>query len=137
MNFFSTNFGALISRSGKTQRELAEKIGISESALVNYKKGRVPKQVELRRICDYFGIPPQKLIYEQFESWLHEIGDATSLVRETTGDPLKQEKLLDELLHWKGRAFQAEKALSDIYQRASSAMQASPSFPAATKKPRL
>ncbi len=39
-----------------TQKELAQSLGVSEGAMVNYKRGRIPKAEELVRISSFFGV---------------------------------------------------------------------------------
>lgn len=70
VNYFSHNFRALLERSGKSQKELAAALGCSESAIVNYKRGRIPKDAELQRICEFFDVPPKLILYEKMEAWL-------------------------------------------------------------------
>jgi transcriptional regulator with XRE-family HTH domain len=53
---FSGRFSRLIKESDLTQKELAAAIGVAESAIVNYKRGRVPKAEELLKIAQHFGV---------------------------------------------------------------------------------
>lgn len=45
----------LCENSGRSQKELAAALGISEGALINYKRDRVPKTEELHKLASYFG----------------------------------------------------------------------------------
>lgn len=59
---FSSRFKSLCESSGKTQKELAKLFDISESALVNYKKDRVPRADELLRIATFFDVSIEWLL---------------------------------------------------------------------------
>lgn len=59
---FSLRFKSLCESSGKTQKELAKELGISESALVNYKKDRVPEADALLKISNYFTVSLEWLL---------------------------------------------------------------------------
>jgi transcriptional regulator with XRE-family HTH domain len=114
VNYFAANFRALIKRSGKTQKELARDLKVSASALVNYKQGRVPKDAELKRMCDYFQVSARDLVYGSFEHFLSDRADTTAFVQGATPDPHRQQMLADEINQWKDRALEAEKTLRAI-----------------------
>lgn len=60
---FSERFDFLIKQSGMTQREVAESIGITQSAVNHYKSGRSePKSMELYKISKLFGKPIEWLL---------------------------------------------------------------------------
>ena len=59
---FSPRFKSLCESSGRTQKELAKVLEISEAAIVNYKKDRVPKAEELLRIAVYFNVTIEWLL---------------------------------------------------------------------------
>jgi transcriptional regulator with XRE-family HTH domain len=59
---FSTRFRELLETSGKTQKEIAEVLGLSEGALINYKRASVPKSAELLSIARYFGVTMEWLL---------------------------------------------------------------------------
>lgn len=60
---FSERFAFLINQSGMTQREVAEAIGITQSAVNHYKTGRSePKSLELYKISKLFGKPIEWLL---------------------------------------------------------------------------
>ena len=59
---FSSRFKSLCEGSGRTQKELAKLIDGSESALVNYKKDRVPRADELLRISAFFDVSIEWLL---------------------------------------------------------------------------
>lgn len=52
----------LLADSGKDQKEIACALGVSEGALSNYLKGRVPDLEVLRRMRDYFGMSVDVLL---------------------------------------------------------------------------
>ena len=88
---FSGRFRSLCESSGKTQKRLAELLGTSESALVNYKKDRVPEADVLLRIAKYFNVSIEWLL---------------------TGDePIGQTIPDQSALEWKIRAQEAEKKI--------------------------
>lgn len=59
---FSARFRALLSNSGKTQKEIATALGLSEGALINYKRDSIPKSNELLSISRYFGVTMEWLL---------------------------------------------------------------------------
>jgi transcriptional regulator with XRE-family HTH domain len=59
---FSTRFRELMDTSGKTQKELAAALGLSEGALINYKRDSTPKSHELLAIAQYFGVSMEWLL---------------------------------------------------------------------------
>ena len=60
---FSERFNFLISESKMTQREVAEAIGITQSAVNHYKSGRSePKSMELYKISKLFGVSIEWLL---------------------------------------------------------------------------
>ena len=59
---FSMRFCELLEKCGLTQKELAAKLGMSEGAIVNYKKDRVPKAEELRALAAYFEVSMEWLL---------------------------------------------------------------------------
>lgn len=62
---FGERFRDLVSNSGMTQKELSESLGLSEGALVNYKRGRIPKAEELLSISAFFGVSLKWLLTGQ------------------------------------------------------------------------
>lgn len=63
MNNFSYNLIELRKISGFTQKELAERLGISRSAIGNYEKGiREPDLETLEKIADFFNMDMGQLI---------------------------------------------------------------------------
>lgn len=59
---------SLRSSKGITQKELGEKIGVSNSAVANYEKGyRAPLQDTLFRLSDYFEVPIDYFFPREFE----------------------------------------------------------------------
>jgi transcriptional regulator with XRE-family HTH domain len=88
---FPERFRELVASSGLTQKELANALGLSEGAIVNYKRDRVPKADELVAIANHFGITVD---------WL---------LRGT--EPPGRDASADA---WKSRALAAEKKLDAI-----------------------
>lgn len=88
---FSLRFKSLCESSGKTQKELAKALGISESALVNYKKDRVPEADALLKISNYFTVSLEWLL---------------------TGEETKFKSVPEQsAMAWKVRAEEAEKKI--------------------------
>ena len=57
------NIKRVLERTGKTQRELAEVIGITEASMSRYIHGdRVPKATVLAKIADALGVTTDQLI---------------------------------------------------------------------------
>ena len=71
-NFTSVNFcerfQELLDASGKSQKELASEMELSEAALVNYKRDRLPKAEELLRIARFFRVSVDWLLTGEDES---------------------------------------------------------------------
>lgn len=59
---FSSRFRELLESCGKTQKEVAEALGLSEGALINYKRESVPKSMELLAISRFFGVSMEWLL---------------------------------------------------------------------------
>ena len=59
---FSERFSALINGCGLTQKELSVVLMMSDTAIINYKRGRVPKADELLRIAKYFNVSIEWLL---------------------------------------------------------------------------
>ena len=88
---FSGRFKSLCESSGKTQKKLAELLGTSESALVNYKKDRIPEADVLLRIAKHFNVSIEWLL--------------------TGNEPVGQAVPDQRALEWKIRAQEAEKKI--------------------------
>lgn len=59
---FRERFVELVESSGRTQKELAQVFGVSEGALINWKRGQLPKSEELHRIGEFFGVSMEWLL---------------------------------------------------------------------------
>ena len=59
---FSERFRELTEGAGRTQRELAEEMRISEASFINYRRDRTPKADELLRIAQFFGVTMEWLL---------------------------------------------------------------------------
>ncbi len=60
---FARNLKRLLAESGKQQRDMAEDLGIRESAISNWVCGRaMPKMSRIQEIADYFGVGKSDLI---------------------------------------------------------------------------
>lgn len=72
---FSVRFSDLCTNSDLPQNALAEILGLSVGAIINYKKGRIPKAEELHRIASYFGVSMEWLLTGQddkpVDQWRH------------------------------------------------------------------
>lgn len=53
---FDERFTELMQNSGLTKKELSQVLQMSDSAIINYKRGRIPKADELLRISRYFNV---------------------------------------------------------------------------------
>lgn len=53
-------------KSGKTQQEVADAVGIKQNTLANYEAGvRVPRDSTKQKLADYYGISVQELFFAQ------------------------------------------------------------------------
>ena len=62
---FSTNLNRLLSATGKTQKEVAEVIGVSPQTFNTWCRGiALPRMGKVQRLADYFGVNKSDLIDE-------------------------------------------------------------------------
>lgn len=59
---FSDRFSDLLGNNPLNQKELSISLNISEGALINYKRGRIPKAEELLKIANHFGVSMEWLL---------------------------------------------------------------------------
>ena len=65
---FSNNLRRLIDASGKTQKDVADAIGVSQRIMNVWARGKaIPRMGKIQRLADYFGIEKSQLIDEQPE----------------------------------------------------------------------
>lgn len=65
---FSNNLRRLIDVSGKTQKDVADAIGVSQQIMNVWARGKaIPRMGKIQRLADYFGIEKSQLIDEQPE----------------------------------------------------------------------
>ena len=65
---FSNNLRRLIDASGKTQKDIADAIGVSQQIMNVWARGKaIPRMGKIQRLADYFGIEKSQLIDEQPE----------------------------------------------------------------------
>jgi phage repressor protein C with HTH and peptisase S24 domain/DNA-binding XRE family transcriptional regulator len=91
---FSERLRTLMKSRSITQTELADALGLAQSAISNYLKGRIPKSDILFRLAVYFGVTANSLV-------------ATAPSPEISVDP-------GDYNEWKARAKISEKQLQDI-----------------------
>lgn len=66
---FSNNLRRLIDVSGKTQKEVADAIGVSQQIMNVWVRGKaIPRMGEIQRLADYFGVEKSDLIDEKPEA---------------------------------------------------------------------
>lgn len=66
---FSNNLRRLIDASGKTQKDVADAIGVSQQIMNVWARGKaIPRMGKIQRLADYFGIEKSQLIDEQPEA---------------------------------------------------------------------
>lgn len=65
---FSNNLRRLIDASGKTQKDVADAIGVSQQIMNVWARGKaIPRMGKIQRLADYFGIEKSDLIDEKPE----------------------------------------------------------------------
>ena len=65
---FARNLTRYIAQSGKTQKELADMLGVAQSTFNNWCTGvRYPRMDKVEQLADYFGIKKSDLIEEKVE----------------------------------------------------------------------
>lgn len=98
---FTKNLNYYINDSGKTQKEIAEKIGVSPQTFNTWCQGiAIPRMGKVQMLADYFGILKSDLIEEKshapkspkimdYYNQLNDIGkhEATKRVEELTNLP--------------------------------------------------
>jgi transcriptional regulator with XRE-family HTH domain len=62
---FSRTFCDLMEARGVSQPRLAGEIGIAQSAVFNYRNGRIPKALELLSISQFFGVTMEFMLTGQ------------------------------------------------------------------------
>lgn len=80
---------------------IADLIGLSQSALVNYKRGRTPKPAELVKICGFFKVSPADLLFSEWAAFgaeLREIREAEEKAVAGGGTLAEQQQRFDALL---------------------------------------
>lgn len=99
--------------SGKNQKELARELGISEAALINYKRDRIPKAEELHRLATYFGVSIDWILTGSQS--LARAGTRFLSVAEMSDQGLLAEDAVEYgRSSWQERAIKAEKKLADL-----------------------
>lgn len=105
--FLSTNISYLRKKKKKSQLDMAEDFGYSNTTISNWEKGtRIPESLDLPRIADYFGINIDELMrkdlrlddenYQPIENkdFAEEIAD---ILKNSTLSKKKQEKILSDI----------------------------------------
>jgi repressor LexA len=60
---FSRNLKRYIDKSGRTQKEIAEEIGVGQSTFSDWVKGRIyPRMDKVEKLANYFGIQKSDLV---------------------------------------------------------------------------
>ncbi len=60
---FSRNLKRYIDKSGRTQKEIAEEIGVGQSTFTDWVKGRIyPRMDKVEKLANYFGIQKSDLV---------------------------------------------------------------------------
>lgn len=66
---FARNLTRYIAQSGKTQKELADMLGVAQSTFNNWCTGvRYPRMDKVDQLADYFGIKKSDLIEDKTEN---------------------------------------------------------------------
>ena len=79
MNSFYENFLTQCAKANKTPSGVAAAIGLSNAAASGWKKGKVPSEVTLEKLAQYFNVPASELMGEQKEK---PTGNADGLTEE-------------------------------------------------------
>lgn len=102
---FSDRFSALVAASPLSQKGLAEVLHVAESAIVNYKNGRIPKAEELLRIATHFRVQMEwlltgnggKTLSEAFNKWLEGLRVTNPKGFDEKGNFIRDEALLSSV----------------------------------------
>lgn len=68
MSTFYKNYVKLCAEKGVSSSAVAEKIGLSRTSPHGWKKGKMPSDVNLQKIADYFGVTVEYLNGEEEEA---------------------------------------------------------------------
>lgn len=105
--FLSTNISYLRKKKRKSQLEMADDFGYSNTTISNWEKGtRIPESLDLPRIADYFNINIDELMRKDFrledenyqpienKDFAEQIAD---ILRNSTLSQKKQDKILSDI----------------------------------------
>jgi len=71
-SFFAKNLLFLMKQFGATQQDLADGLGVSQTAISKYLKGRIPRAEILVELGNYFGVPVADLLYGDLQTKTRE-----------------------------------------------------------------
>ena len=99
---FSIRFRELLEGCGRTQKDVAAALGLSEGALINYKRDSIPKSMELLAIARFFGVTMEWLLTGESGGKTQvqtmrmgpDLSEARAAVREAKAVLAKLEKVL-------------------------------------------
>jgi transcriptional regulator with XRE-family HTH domain len=94
---FGENLRICVARSGKTQREIADFIGVTSSTFNEWVKGKkYPRIEKIEMLAQYFGVTKAELIERQSHA---EVGEKdSSLISNESGKQLYAADVLDIII---------------------------------------
>jgi transcriptional regulator with XRE-family HTH domain len=80
---FSRTFCAVMDAQNINQPRLASEVGLAQSAIYNYRNGRIPKAIELLKLARFFGVTMEFLLTgKQLDPSTRRLPDADEIRRE-------------------------------------------------------
>jgi transcriptional regulator with XRE-family HTH domain len=112
LNFlnFSSRLTKLMASSGKTQKELAAILGVSEGTMINWKRGQLPKGEELWGLSRCFGVSMEWLLTGEGSA-----NEPSHGVAENGQAPYGTAS-------WQDRALAAEQRLAELHSEISATL---------------
>ncbi len=100
MEFFSPNMKYLRHKSGFTQIDIQEKLGIEPTTWSNYERGvSFPKLHLFHQISKYFGVPENILLNEDLANSVNPQKKIKANVQEEEKEQSDEKKLLGEIIN--------------------------------------
>ena len=98
MSVFYNNYIRLCAEKGLSPSKVGNDIGLTSAAVAGWKKGAVPRDTAIKKICEYFNCDVQDLLEENKKT--ATIGDGSEIsidAQKLAGNREELKKLVDRL----------------------------------------
>lgn len=113
---FSKNLNRLLSYSEKSQKEVADAIGVSPQTFNTWVKGiALPRMSKVQLLADYFGIQKSDLLEEKHDSYY--INEETAQIAQQIYEDKELRALFDAARDADPEALQAAQAMLKVLKR--------------------